>query len=270
MPDGVLLVGCGKMGQAMLCGWLETGTADRIVVVEPSEEARAAVEVLGAVPMVAGPEELPATLRPSVVVLAVKPQMMDATLPAYRRFVAPDTVFLSVAAGRNLASFSRVLGAAALVVRAMPNTPAAVRRGISALCAGSGVRPEQREACAALLAAVGEVVWVDDEKLMDAVTAVSGGGPAYVFLLVEALAEAGVAAGLAPELSARLAAATVTGAAELLRAGDDSPETLRRNVTSPGGTTEAALGELMAEDGLPALMRRAVAAAVRRSRELSG
>ncbi len=264
----LLLVGCGRMGGALLDGWLKVGAASRVVVVEPAglpPFAQGAAEVEAA----PGPEALPPGFAPDVVLLAVKPQMMDATLPAYAPLVRPETVFLSVAAGKTLAALDRLLGGGATVARAMPNTPAAVGRGITALVGNDRVAPAQLDLCAALLEAVGAVARVDDESLMDAVTAVSGSGPAYVFLLVEALAKAGEARGLPADLAMTLARATVAGAGELLHQAPEPASRLRENVTSPGGTTQAALEVLMAPDGLAPLMDRAVAAAARRSAELA-
>ncbi len=267
--DGpVLLVGCGKMGGALLTGWLERGlSAEAAIVVEPFEAAHEAHAAKG-VACHGELGEVDPALAPAVVVFAVKPQQMAETLPAYRRFAGPGTVFLSIAAGRTLGFLERHLGDEAAIVRAMPNTPAAIGRGISVLCANARVGPAQRETCGELMAAAGEVAWVEDEALMDPVTAVSGSGPAYVFLLAETLAEAGVAAGLPADLAMRLARETVSGAGELLRRSEEPAATLRRNVTSPGGTTEAALEVLMAEDGLAALMTPAVATAKRRSEDL--
>jgi pyrroline-5-carboxylate reductase len=267
--DGpLLLVGCGKMGGALLAGWLERGLSlAETVVVEPFEDAHGPLSAKGVACHV-HLDALDAGFAPAVVVFAIKPQQMAAALPDYRRFVRPGTVFMSIAAGRSLGFFENHLGGEAAVVRAMPNTPAAIGRGISVLCANARVSPAQRTACDELMAAAGEVAWVDDESLLDPVTAVSGSGPAYVFLLAECLAEAGVAAGLPEDLAMHLARETVSGAGELLRRAEDDAATLRRNVTSPGGTTEAALKVLMAADGLEALMTRAVAAAKKRSQEL--
>jgi pyrroline-5-carboxylate reductase len=263
----LLLVGCGKMGGALLSGWLERGLAGRYLVIEPGPgggayAARPGVELL------ASAEGLAADVRPAVIVLAVKPQIMAEVLPAYRRYAA-DALFLSIAAGKTLRFFARSLGEHAAVVRAMPNTPAAIGRGIAVACASPAVTPAQRGVAERLLGAVGEVGWVADEALIDAVTAVSGSGPAYVFLLIECLAKAGVAAGLPAELAERLARATVAGAGELARLSPESAATLRENVTSPGGTTRAALDVLMAADGLEPLLKRAVLAAAKRSRELA-
>ena len=266
----LLLVGCGKMGGAMLRGWLQRGVRpDDITVVEPNAAAAADLATAG-VRIVMDAAKLPADLKPAVVLIAVKPQMTDGAVPAYRRFTGAGTVFLSIAAGRTIAYFERHLGAQAAIVRAMPNTPAAVGRGITVACANQRVTSGQRSLCDALLAAVGEVAWVPDEGLLDAVTAVSGGGPAYVFLLIECLAEAAVAAGLPADLAMRLARVTVSGAGELARLSDEPASVLRQNVTSPAGTTLEALKILMAADGLQPLMTKAIAAATRRSRELAG
>ena len=266
----ILLVGCGKMGGALLGGWLAHGIApERVSVVEPTAEAAEAARAAHGVEVVSAADGLDAAFAPGVVVLAVKPQMMDEAAPAYRRFVAPDTVFLSIAAGKSIGYFARRLGEGAAIVRAMPNLPAAVGRGISVLCANPNVTAGQRETCRELLAAVGEAVWIDDEALLDAVTAVSGSGPAYVFLLIECLAEAGVDAGLGADLAMRLARATVCGAGALAAQSPEPAGVLRRNVTSPGGTTAAALEVLTGADGLKPLLGRAVAAAARRARELA-
>jgi pyrroline-5-carboxylate reductase len=268
-----LLIGCGKMGGALLAGWLARGTAGPdapVIIVEPASPATAPFRSKPGVTVLAAADEIAADPAPRVVVFAVKPQGMEKVVPAYRRFVSPATVFLSIAAGRPIAFFEHHLGAGAAVVRTMPNTPAAIGRGISVACANGHVLPQQRELCGRLLSAVGDVAWVDDERLLDPVTAVSGSGPAYVFLLVEALAEAGAAAGLPADLAMRLARATVAGSGELLHQASEPAEQLRRNVTSPGGTTAAALEVLMARrGGLTGLLKRAVAAATRRSRELA-
>lgn len=259
------------MGGALLDGWLARGMrADEVAVVEPNAaQAEAAAERLGR-KVHAVPAELGAGVRPDVVVFAVKPQVMDDVAPAYRRFAGPGTVFLSIAAGKTIGYFAEKLGGEAAIVRAMPNTPAAVGRGITVACANPRAGAPARRRCQDLLEAVGEVMWCEDESLIDAVTAVSGSGPAYVFLLAECLAEAGLDAGLPADMARRLARATVAGAGELLHRSQEPPEVLRKNVTSPGGTTAAALAVLMAPDGLKDLMARAVRAAARRSRELAG
>lgn len=269
MSDSLLLVGGGKMGSALLSGWLARGFAARdIRVIEPNADAAQAYAKSG-VAIGASPDDIPATAKPETVLFAVKPQVMETVVPTYRRFAA-GALFVSIAAGKPIVFFEKHLGQGAAVVRVMPNTPAAVGRGISVAVANRNVSPAQRAGAQSLLEAVGEVSWVEDEALIDAVTAVSGSGPAYVFLLVECMAEAGVAAGLAPDLAMRLARATVAGSGELLHQASEGAATLRKNVTSPGGTTEAALKVLMAEPGLRALMTRAIEAAARRSRELAG
>lgn len=271
MTDAPLvLAGCGKMGGALLAGWLDRGIpATRIIVVEPDAASRTRMSGHVGLALYADPAALPAELTPAMIVFAVKPQTMDSVVPAYRRF-AGGSCFLSIAAGKPIAYFENRLGTACAILRAMPNTPAAVRRGITVVCANARVTKSQRALAAELLAAVGTVEWVADEALMDAVTALSGSGPAYVFLLVEALAEAGAKAGLPAELAARLARATVAGAGELLYRSEDAAATLRANVTSPGGTTAEALKILMGERGWQSVLDAAIAAATRRSRELAG
>jgi len=276
MPLSLLLAGCGKMGGALLEGWLERGIrAEDVTVVEPNTEIAGKLQRDHGVMVVNEPDTLPDDIRPDVVLLAVKPQMMDAVLPHYARFADGNhgrkgTVFLSIAAGKTIGYFETHLGSAAAVIRAMPNTPAAVRRGITVGCANRNVSDTQRAACDGLLQAVGSVEWVDDEALIDAVTALSGGGPAYVCLLVECLAQAGVEAGLPSDLAMRLARETVAGSGELLHRSNETAETLRKNVTSPGGTTAEALRVLMADDGWQPLVSAAIAAATARSRELAG
>jgi pyrroline-5-carboxylate reductase len=266
----LLLAGAGNMGYALLSGWLEGGLDPaRIVVQEPAPQPaiRHALEARG-IPVHAEVAAMPEP--PAVLVVAVKPQVMDQVLPRLAPLVGRGTVVVSIAAGRQIAGLAAHLPEGTAIVRAMPNTPSSVGRGITVAVGNAHVRASQREDCERLLRAVGEVGWVDDEGLIDAVTAVSGSGPAYVFHLAECLAEAGAAAGLAPELAQKLARWTVAGAGELLHRSDLDAATLRRNVTSPGGTTAAALEVLMAADGgLPELMRKAVAAAARRSRELA-
>jgi len=269
-PARLLLVGCGKMGGAMLRGWLARGLAPtHAVIVEPTPAGLDELTARG-VRLLATAEAIPAEFQPDVVVLAVKPQMMDGAIAGYARFTRPETLFLSIAAGKTIAYFQRHLGQAAALVRAMPNTPAAIGRGISVAVASPPVTAAQRALADALLAACGEVAWVEEEGLIDPVTALSGGGPAYVFLLIETLAEAGRKAGLPADLALRLARVTVSGAGELARLSPESAAELRRNVTSPKGTTLEALNILMAPDGIQPLFDRAIAAASRRSRELAG
>jgi pyrroline-5-carboxylate reductase len=264
---GILaLVGAGKMGGAMLEGWLALGLDPKNVVVvepQPSEEIVALAHKGVALNPPAG-----AVSNIATVVVAVKPQAAGNVLPAVAQMIGPHTLVLSIMAGKTLGFLQAGLPKAA-IVRAMPNTPAAIGRGITVAVPNAAVTAEQKARANSLLAASGAVEWISDEALMDAVTAVSGSGPAYIFLLAETLAKAGVAAGLPEALAARLARETVSGAGELLYRSTLDPATLRKNVTSPGGTTAAALEVLMASDGLDPLMRKAVAAATRRSRELA-
>ena len=267
LPGTILLAGAGKMGSAMLEGWLALGLPpEKIAVLEPQptgEITAWARHGLRLNPPAGALGEVAAT------VVAVKPQSAPEVMPALAPFIGSATVVVSIMAGRTLHFLDRALPGAALV-RAMPNTPAAIGRGITVAVANARVSSEQRELVQTLLSAVGAVEWISDEALMDAVTALSGSGPAYVFLLAEAMAKAGAAAGLPPALAATLARATVAGAGELLHRSPLDAATLRQNVTSPGGTTAAALDVLMANDGLAPLMTKAIAAATKRSRELAG
>jgi pyrroline-5-carboxylate reductase len=268
--DGTLvLAGAGKMGGALLAGWLARGLAPGDVVVQDPSPAPEVADLLARHGMTSTPAAEPRERPPAVLVLAVKPQAMDAVLAPLGRLVGPATLVLSIAAGRTIASLARHLPEGTAIVRAMPNTPAAIGRGITVGVANAHASASQIALAHELLAAVGEVGWVADEASMDAVTAVSGSGPAYVFLLAECLAAAGEAAGLDADLARRLARATVSGAGELLHRSDLDAAELRRNVTSPGGTTEAALAVLMRADGLEPLLTEAVAAATRRGRELA-
>lgn len=271
--DGdVALVGCGNMGSAMLAGWLESGVRpERMVVQEPapsdelvalvSKQGVRVVDVLQASDFRSG--------TPAVVIMAVKPQLMDAVFSQLAPLLGADTLVISIAAGRTIASFEARSKPGTAVIRTIPNTPAAIGRGITVCVGNSAVGEDHRVACETLLSALGDVAWVEDEALIDAATAVSGSGPAYVFLLAECLADAARSLGLSDRLSAKLAEATVAGAGELMRQSQLPPGKLRENVTSPNGTTQAALDVLMAEDGLRPLLKAAVEAACRRSRELS-
>src|SRR5215207_108014 len=259
----IALAGAGKMGGAMLTGWLAGGLdAKRVVVIEPfpSDDIKA----LAANGVRLNPKDAGAV---DTLVMAVKPQTFREAGPALKSFVGPNTLVVSIMAGTPIAALQEVCGG--MVVRAMPNTPAAIGRGITVAVPAKNVSAAQRATADALLRATGSVEWVDDEKLMDAVTAVSGSGPAYVFLLAEEMARAGVEAGLPAELAAKLARETVAGSGELLHRSDLPAATLRQNVTSPGGTTAAALEVLMAKDGLQPLMIRAIAAATKRSKDLA-
>lgn len=264
----LLLVGAGKMGGALLEGWLKQGLDPKQVFIQDpvlSEPVRRLADEHG---IVAGAEAA-FSKPPAIVVLAVKPGLTDAVLRGIAPSIAPGTVVLSIAAGRTLDVLSQPLPEGIAVVRAMPNTPAAVGEGMTVCVANEETGDAQKTACETLLSAVGDVVWVDDEALMDAVTAVSGSGPAYVFHLAECMAQAGIDAGLPEELAARLARATIAGAGTLLKQSEADAGTLRENVTSPNGTTAAALDVLMEEGALKGLLSRAVSAAAKRSRELS-
>lgn len=259
---GLVLLGCGKMGSALLAGWLREGLSPRAVHVidpHPSDWLKGTgVAVNGALPA-----------APAVVLVAVKPQMMGAALPQLQALGGGTTLFVSIAAGTTIASFEAALGAATPLVRAMPNTPAAIGRGITAIVGNARTTPADLDLAEGLLSAVGQVVRLEAEAQIDAVTAVSGSGPAYVFLLIEALAAAAEAEGLAPDLAMKLAKATVGGAGQLAEDAGESPAQLRINVTSPGGTTAAALAVLMdTETGFGPLLLRAVKAATDRGREL--
>jgi pyrroline-5-carboxylate reductase len=263
--DTIVLAGAGKMVGAMLAGWLaQSLDAPRVVVIEPhpSDEIRALTAK--GVRLNPSAKDIGAV---GTLVVALKPQSFREAGPDLKPFAGSTTLVVSIMAGTTIASIEEVCGGS--VVRAMPNTPAAIGRGITVAVASTKVSAAQRGVADALLRAIGSVEWVDDEKLMDAVTAVSGSGPAYVFLLAEELARAGVEAGLPAELATKLARETVAGSGELLHRSELASATLRQNVTSPGGTTAAALEVLMGKDGMQPLLTRAIAAATRRSRELA-
>lgn len=263
----LLLVGAGKMGGAMLDGWIARGLAPkRIVVIEP--QPGKAVKTLTRRGIKLNPKGKIAAA--AAIVIAVKPQSAPAALPPLRPYVGKTTLVLSIMAGRTIGFLEQSLAPGTAIVRAMPNTPAAIGCGISVAVANAKVSARQRKLAGDLLAAIGKVEWASDETLMDAVTALSGSGPAYVFLLVEAMTKAGIAAGLPADLAARLARETVAGSGELLHRSTLDVATLRQNVTSPGGTTAAALEVLMGPGGFEELLTRAIAAATRRSRELAG
>ncbi|MBP2461665.1 MULTISPECIES: pyrroline-5-carboxylate reductase [unclassified Rhizobium] len=262
----IVLVGAGNMGGAMLSGWLKNGVPGASVTVvdpSPSDAMRAMMSDAGATHVTAIPEGMSA----DILFLAVKPQLMDAVLPPLKPLVGDATVVVSVAAGKTLSSMQSHLGEAAMV-RAMPNTPAMIGRGVTGAYANDKVSTSQRDAVHALLKVSGPVEWVSSEADIDAVTAVSGSGPAYVFYLVECMAEAGRKAGLPADLAMRLARETVSGAGELLHQSTEDASRLRQNVTSPGGTTAAALSVLMAGDGMQPLFDKAIEAARSRAEEL--
>jgi pyrroline-5-carboxylate reductase len=261
----LLLAGAGKMGGAMLSGWLAQGLDARdLGVIEPYPSAEISALVTKGVRLNPSPKDFGVA---ATLVVALKPQMFREAGTMLKSFAGPATLVVSIMAGTTIASISEICGGS--VVRAMPNTPAAIGRGITVAVAANQVSAAQRAVADALLRATGSVEWIDDENLMDAVTAVSGSGPAYIFLLAEELARAGVEAGLPSGLATRLARETVSGSGELLHRSEAASATLRQNVTSPGGTTAAALEVLMGPDGLQPLLIRAVAAATRRSKELA-
>jgi pyrroline-5-carboxylate reductase len=260
--DGLVLLGCGKMGTALLTGWLAAGVpASSVWVIEPNPTdwlRDSGVHLNEGIPQ-----------APAVALLAVKPQMMGAALPALQALGNGKTLFVSIAAGTSIATFAQVLGDRTPIVRTMPNTPAMVGRGITGICANAQAGAAGLALAHELMLAVGQVVELDSEDQIDAVTAVSGSGPAYVFHLIEAMAQAGVAQGLSAKVAMQLARATVCGAGELAHQSPETASQLRINVTSPGGTTAAALAVLMdAETGFPSLLHRAVKAAADRGREL--
>ena len=263
LNNGLVLLGCGKMGSAMLQGWLDQGVpADAVHVRDPFPSAW--LKTCG----VAINQPLPAA--PSVVLIAVKPQMMADALPDLQAMGNGETLFLSVAAGISIATYQDILGANTPIIRAMPNTPAAVGKGITAIVGNAQSTAEHLTLAKDLLSAIGQVVTLNEESQMDAVTGVSGSGPAYVFHMIETLAAAGEAQGLAPDLAMQLAKATVAGAGTLAEQSDESPSQLRINVTSPNGTTQAGLEVLMdPTSGLPPLMNATVKAATDRSKELA-
>ncbi|MFT9257337.1 MAG: pyrroline-5-carboxylate reductase [Acetobacter sp.] len=261
----ILLVGSGKMGGAMLEGWLAQGLAPSVIVDRHRDTLPAPHRIVRAI------EDVPADFTPDVIVLAVKPQKADPALHSLAaRF--PAATLLSVMAGRSIASLKAVYGAGTgvVIVRAMPNTPSLLGAGMSGLYAPPEATPEHKRHCESLLRAVGETVWVDAEGLIDSVTGISGSGPAYVFLLTELLTKAGVEQGLPEDTARILARETIYGAGRMLHTLPTDAAELRRNVTSPGGTTAAALAVLMADDAWPATTSAAVAAAVTRAKELSG
>ena len=265
IKDTIVLCGAGKMGGAMLSGWLAQGLDARSVgVIEPHPSDEISALVTKGVRLNPTPKQVGAV---ATLVVALKPQMFREAGPTLKQFAGSSTLVVSIMAGTTIASIEEVCGGS--VVRAMPNTPAAIGRGITVAVTAKNVSAGQRAVADALLRATGSVEWIDDENLMDAVTAVSGSGPAYIFLLAEELARAGVEAGLPPELATKLARETVAGSGELLHRSELPSATLRQNVTSPGGTTAAALEVLMGPDGMQSLLTRAVAAATKRSKEVA-
>lgn len=260
----LLLVGCGRMGSALLAGWQRTRSFHTIYVIEPHAPAGLAV------PCLSDPSALPPDFVPELIVFAVKPQQLGAVLPSYVRFVKPETTFLSIAAGTPISAFEAILGPGTAAIRAMPNTPAAIGKGISVAVANKAVLPRGRALATTALEAGGAVEWLSDEALLDAVTALSGSGPAYVFYLVEVLAQAGEEMGLSSELAIKLARQTVIGSGHLLeQSPDETAAALRMAVTSPGGTTHAALERLMQDQRCQSLFTEALTAARDRGRALA-
>lgn len=269
IDTNILLVGCGNMGRALLSGWLTRGVDHkRIRAVDLEAGAISSAQSLN----VFASTELSKVLEEfdvDLVVFAVKPQNLEALLPAYRGLADGGAIFLSVAAGKLISFYEDILGKTVVLVRAMPNMPAAIHQGITALCPNSNVQSSQRKLVGDLMAAIGEIAWLEEEGLMDAVTAVSGSGPAYVFLLIEGLTEAGIEVGLEGELARQLAKATVAGAGAYAAQTEGDVAELRQQVTSPGGTTAAALEILMADDVFKSLLKQAVRAATDRGHKLA-
>ena len=269
MTIRLVLAGCGNMGYAMLGGWVNSGKlgAAEVFVVEPNAELRQRAEALGC-SAAADADGIPADAAPQLVVIAVKPQVIREVTQAYARFGNGRATFVSVAAGTPVSTFEEVLGDRTPIMRCMPNTPAAIGKGMMVLFSNNLVSAETKKIVADLLSASGKVATIDDESLMDAVTAVSGSGPAYIFHFIEALTAAAERAGLPADTAKLLAMQTVYGAASLAAESQDAPGTLRQQVTSPNGTTAAALAVLMGEDRLTRLVTEAVEAARLRSIEL--
>jgi pyrroline-5-carboxylate reductase len=265
--SSLVLVGAGKMGAAMLEGWLARGlNPKKVTLIEPQPVK--AIKALRRCGLKLNPKGK--ALAAAIVVIAVKPQIAPEALPAVAPYVGKTTLVLSIMAGRTIGFLEKSLPPGSAVVRSIPNTPAAIGRGISVAVVNAQVSARQRKQATDLLSAIGVVEWVNDEGLMDAVTATSGSGPAYVFLLAEAMTQAAIASGLPADLAGKLARETVAGAGELLRRSELNAATLRQNVTSPGGTTAAALEVLMGPGGFDALLTKAIAAATRRGGELAG
>lgn len=262
----LLLVGCGKMGSALLERAGSTGGFSAIRVIDPAPQPSHLKKIAG-LAWLLSPEKLEAGFAPQLVVIAVKPQHIADTLPAYARF--RDSVFLSIAAGTTLARLAQLLGSTnQAIVRAMPNLPASIGEGITAATANAHVTPAQRALCDKFLKSVGDLIWLEDEKLLDAVTAYAG-GPAFVFALCESVAKAGVALGFSPEMAMRLARQNVIGSGALLKQSAESAEALRHAVTSPGGTTEAALKHILTEHGLDEMILKAMKAGTDRAKQLA-
>ncbi|MDX1974137.1 MAG: pyrroline-5-carboxylate reductase [Rickettsiales bacterium] len=263
----LLLVGCGRMGSALLTRWKKSATIgiQDFWVIEPNAPTMRGMKSR----WVSDLEFVPTSLRPHVIVFAVKPQQLSTMLPAFKKRFGSKPLYISIAAGKPLSFFHSHLGRDAHIVRVMPNTPALIGKGMSVLCASKALPSIAKKTATNLLAAVGQTSWIENEQWMDAVTAVSGSGPAYVFLFLDALTQAGIEHGLPEAMAKQLAIATLIGSGELARASTDSLDALRQQVTSPGGTTEAGLRVLMEKNGLKSLVQEAVKKAAERSKELS-
>lgn len=268
MTKSAILVGCGNMGFAMLDGWLRADSTLTVHVVEPADALRARAADLGAQAM-EDASTLPGDLSPDLIVLAVKPQVMSDVVPAYSDFAGGPATFVSVAAGTTISTLAAMLPGPTPIIRCMPNTPAAIGHGMMVCCANSVASDAAKDLTTRLMATSGLVDWIADEVLMDAVTALSGSGPAYIFHMIECMTNAGVSVGLPEDLSARMAMQTVMGAGRLAAEASDTPGQLRKNVTSPGGTTAAALAVLMDNDRMTRLMTEAITAARDRGAELA-
>lgn len=260
------LIGYGKMGSAMLGGWQKSNIAESYAIIDPAVKTPPANSFL-----FSSVEELHNNFNPDCIVFAVKPQLASKLIPEYRIFTKNNCLFISIMAGINITKLSEYLTKDAKIIRAMPNTPASIGRGITVFCGSENINEDNKNTAVSLLSAVGKTIWSDDENIMDAVTAVSGSGPAYVFLLIEAMTDAGINAGLSPDMAAKLARETVIGSAKLVEIEKTTTaKKLRENVTSPNGTTATALDILMdSNNGLPKLMEQAIVAATKRGKKLS-
>lgn len=268
MTTSYLLVGCGNMGRAMLGGWIETNIKPHdILVIDPSPNNLDGAAKLGC-RILSSPLLIDEEYKPDVIVLAVKPQVMEDVIPTYRNFVDKGALIITIAAGTRVSLYEKYFGEGAAIIRTMPNTPAAIGRGMMVSYGNDNVTHEQKSICDILMNAIGTTAWIEDEAIMDAVIGLSGSGPAYVFYMIEAMIEAGIQAGLTEKMATLLAKTTVAGAGELALASPEKVAQLRKNVTSPNGTTAAGLNVLMAKDGLTDLMIRTVDAGKRRSVEL--
>lgn len=268
MTTSYLLVGCGNMGRAMLGGWIETNIKPHdILVIDPSPDNLEKAAKLGC-RVISSPLLIDEVYQPDVIVLAVKPQVMEDVIPTYKKFSDKGALIITIAAGTRVALYEKYFGKKAAIIRTMPNTPAAIRRGMMVSYANENVTHEQKSICDILMNAIGTTAWIEDEATMDAVIGLSGSGPAYIFHMIEAMIEAGMKAGLTEKMATLLAKTTVAGAGELALASTENVVQLRKNVTSPKGTTAAGLEVLMAKDGLTDLMIRTVDAGKKRSIEL--